>query len=333
VDRLAYTFTRTGSLAAAVTINFAVGGTATYLTDYTVTGAASFAATAGSVRFAAGASTSVIYVTPKNDANYEPDETVVLTVKPTLGYFAGPSPATGTIINDDIEVTVAVAPSSVLEDSGNSLVYTFTRRGVLTNVVTANFSISGTATLNTDYTFGGAVLNGLNGAVTFAPGAETVQVTATPISDAVNESNETVIVTVGTGFGYLPAAVKTATGTVANDDPQVSVWPAPSPVYEDSGSKMIFTFTRTGPLNQYLTVNFAVNGTAVYGVDYTQTGAATFGTTSGTVRFVLGASVVQVVITPKSDKTVEPDETVSLIVQGGTGYFVGSLIVATTTIR
>ncbi|HND56724.1 MAG TPA: Calx-beta domain-containing protein, partial [Pirellulaceae bacterium] len=214
-----------------------------------------------------------------------------------------------------------------------SLVYTFTRRGVLTNVVTANFSISGTATLNTDYTFGGAALNGLKGAVTFAPGAETVQVTATPIADAVNESSETVIVTVGTGFGYLPAAVKVATGTIANDDPQVSVWPAPSPVYEDSGSKMIFTFTRTGPLNQYLTVNFAVNGTAVYGVDYTQTGAATFGTTSGTVRFVLGASVVQVVITPKADKTVEPDETVSLIVQGGTGYFVGSLIVATTTIR
>ena len=43
-----------------------------------------------------------------------------------------PSSATGTITNDDTDVTVAVAPSSVAEDGATNLVYTFTRTGVTT---------------------------------------------------------------------------------------------------------------------------------------------------------------------------------------------------------
>ena len=39
---LVYTFTRTGDTTGALTVNFTIGGTATFNTDYTQTGAATF---------------------------------------------------------------------------------------------------------------------------------------------------------------------------------------------------------------------------------------------------------------------------------------------------
>ncbi|MFM6345329.1 MAG: calcium-binding protein, partial [Dolichospermum sp.] len=49
-------------------------------------------------------------------------------------------------------ITLAVSPASVTEDGTTNLVYTFTRSGVTTNPLTVNYTIGGTATLNTDYT-------------------------------------------------------------------------------------------------------------------------------------------------------------------------------------
>ncbi|WP_036389644.1 PA14 domain-containing protein, partial [Microcystis aeruginosa] len=61
------------------------------------------------------------------------------------------------LFNDDTNVTLpsvtlAVSPASVTEDGTANLIYTFTRSGVLTNALTVNYTIGGTATLNTDYT-------------------------------------------------------------------------------------------------------------------------------------------------------------------------------------
>ena len=39
---LVYTFTRTGVTSGSITVNFSVGGTASFSTDYTQTGASSF---------------------------------------------------------------------------------------------------------------------------------------------------------------------------------------------------------------------------------------------------------------------------------------------------
>jgi hypothetical protein len=50
---LVYTFTRSGVTASPLTVNFSVGGTATFSTDYTQSGAASFTPPTGSVTFAA----------------------------------------------------------------------------------------------------------------------------------------------------------------------------------------------------------------------------------------------------------------------------------------
>ena len=76
--------------------------------------------------------------------------------------MASPSQATGTITNDDTDVTVAVSPASVSEDGATNLVYTFTRNGVTSGALTVNFSVGGDATFGTDYTQTGAATFGTN---------------------------------------------------------------------------------------------------------------------------------------------------------------------------
>src|SRR6185369_3573663 len=177
------------------------------------------------------------------------------------GYGIGaPSAATGTITNDDTDVSIAVAPSSVLEDGATNLVYTFTRAGVTGSPLTVNFAISGTATFNTDYTqTGAATFVTPNGTVTFAAGSSTATVTVDPTSDTTSEPDETVILTLAAGTGYNVGAPSSATGTILNDDVNVSVAVSPGEVDEDGATNLVYTFTRDDSVGA-LTVNFSVGG-------------------------------------------------------------------------
>jgi predicted outer membrane repeat protein len=333
---LVYTFTRAGVTTGALTVNFTVGGTATFNTDYTQSGAATFAPPNGTVQFAAGSSTATVTIDPTADTTVEPDETVILTVAAGGGYnvAALDNSATGTIANDDTDVTVAVSPASVTEDGATNLVYTFTRAGVTTGALTANFTVGGTATFNTDYTqSGAATFAPPNGAVQFAAGSSTATVTIDPTADTPAELDETVILTVAAGTGYNVAGLNnSATGTITNDDTDVSVAVSPASVAEDGTTNLVYTFTRAGVTTGALTVNFTVGGTATFNTDYTQSGAATFAPPNGTVQFAAGSSTATVTIDPTADTTVEPDETVILMVAAGTGYNVAAPISAAGTI-
>lgn len=340
---LVYTFTRDGSTANALTVNFSIGGTAAFgasPNDYTQTGAASFTPPTGTVIFGVGNSTATVTVDPESDSTVELDETVILTVTSGSGYSVGaPSTATGTITNDDTDVTVAVSPGSVAEDGATNLVYTFTRNGVTTGALTVNFSIDGTASFGVspnDYTQTGATtFTPPTGTVTFTAGNSTATVTVNPEADNTVELDETVILTVTSGAGYNVGSPSSATGTITNDDADVSLAVSPASVAEDGATNLVYTFTRTGFTGGALTVNFSVGGTATFGPspdDYTQTGATTFTTTTGSVTFGAGNSSAAVTVNPETDATAEPDETVTLTLAAGAGYNVVSPSSATGTI-
>jgi CSLREA domain-containing protein len=121
-------------------------------------------------------------------------------------------------------VGVSVSPAAVLEDSGNTLVYTFTRDQTAGSL-TVNFDVGGTATFgggNPDYNQSGAApFTSSSGNVTFADGSPNATVTVTPIADTNTEPHETVVLTVTSGTGYNVApnpGNASATGTITNDD-------------------------------------------------------------------------------------------------------------------
>ncbi|MFT3744562.1 MAG: Calx-beta domain-containing protein [Pyrinomonadaceae bacterium] len=321
---LVYTFTRTGDISGNLTVNYTIGGTATNGTDY--------AAILSPVIIPAGQATATVTVDPTPDADVEADETVVITVIGGTGYTVGsPSVATGTITNDDTDITCALAPTSVNENSGTAMVYTCTRTGVTASALAIPFTLGGTATFTTDYTVGGNTSGVTNagGTLTFTAGSATATVTATPVADGVNEPDETVIVTFASGATWDVIPNPTVlTGTIVNDDQEVSVAVAPASVTEDGVTNLVYTFTRaTTPalLANTLTINFTTTGTATAGSDYTQT-------STGTVTFAAGSATATVTVDPTADTVVEPDETVILTVTAGAGYTPVAPLSATGTI-
>jgi Ca2+-binding RTX toxin-like protein len=311
---LVYTFTRTGVTTNSLTVNYSISGTATNGTDYT--------SIPTSVTFAAGSSTATVTVDPTADTTVESDETVALTLTSGTGYTVGTTTAVaGTITNDDFpSITLAVSPSpgSVTEDGTTNLLYIFTRTGSTTNPLTVNYTVGGTATNGTDYP-------SIPTSVTFAAGSSTATVTVDPTADTTVESDETVALTLTSGTGYTVGTTTAVTGTITNDDTNVTLAVSPSSVTEDGTTNLVYTFTRSGVTTNPLTVNYTVGGTATNGTDYTSIPTS--------VTFAAGSSTATVTVDPTADTTVESDETVALTLTSGTGYTVGTTTAVTGTIN
>jgi hypothetical protein len=113
----------------------------------------------------------------------------------------------------------------------------------------------------------------------------------------------------------------------------VNVSVSPAGTTEDGTANIVFTFTRVLDIANALTVNFSVGGSAIFGDDYSVTGAKTFSGMSGSVTFAAGSATATVVIDPTADTKVELDENVTLTVLAGTGYELGSNTSATSSIR
>ena len=190
-QKLVYTFTRSGSTDAALTVNFAAardGSTAPSVaigtgdfennaTQFTTsfqadtgqqaTGSVSFTSNAGSVIIPAGASSVTFTLDPRPDATVENDESIRLTLSANANYNVGTQGAvSATILNDDFaagtdtslsNISLSLAASGVYEDGSGNLVYVFTRTGSNAAALTVNFSVSGTATSPSgDFTVTGA---------------------------------------------------------------------------------------------------------------------------------------------------------------------------------
>jgi hypothetical protein len=116
-------------------------------------------------------------------------------------------------------ITVAASPTSVNENSGTGMVYTFTLDTPAVGPITANFSVGGTATFTGDYTQSGAAsYSGASGTVVIPNAATTATVTLTPVGDTTLEPDETAVLTLTAGTGYDAGSPSTATGTILNDD-------------------------------------------------------------------------------------------------------------------
>lgn len=122
------------------------------------------------------------------------------------------------------------------------------------------------------------------------------------------------------------------TGTPTGSLPIIALSVSPASVPETSTTGFTFTFTRVGSTTNSLAVNFAVGGTAVFGTDYSQTGAAFYSASSGTVILPAGISSKIVTIIPILDVVSETNETVSITIQNGPGYSVGTTAAVTGTI-
>ncbi|KHS34485.2 hemagglutinin [Xanthomonas phaseoli pv. phaseoli] len=221
-------------------------------------------------------------------------------------------------INPSRTASIAVSPSAANEDSGTSLVYTVTLSQTNSSPTTVNLTRSGTATSGTDYT-------GTVSSVVVPANATSVSFSITPVADTTVEPDETAIFSVASGTDYSVGNPSSATATIVNDDfPVATITVSPASVYEDGPPNLVYTVALSQPSPSALSIGFNVGGTATNGTDYATINSPLViaaGQTSGTIT-----------VNPTPDTTVEPDETVVISLNAGSGYTVGSPNSATGTI-
>ncbi|MBP0447117.1 hypothetical protein J8J14_20275, partial [Roseomonas sp. SSH11] len=202
--QMLFTVALSGPSSGPVTVAWATGGgTATAGSDYL--------AGSGTLTFQAGEVSKTIAITINGDGLNEANETFNLTLSNAVGAAIGDASAVGTILNDD--VTVSIAGGSVTEGASGTRTLTFTvslSAPAEGPVLVGWRTVDGTAVAGSDYV-------GATGTVQFGAGEVTQTITITVNGDLMVEGNETFAIELLSPSGAV-LGTGTATGTILNDD-------------------------------------------------------------------------------------------------------------------
>lgn len=220
-------------------------------------------------------------------------------------------------------VALAASANSVPENSGATNYFTLTRTGDLTNNLTVNLNLSGSASASSDFTLNPALSSGAN-TIVIPAGTQSVAFAFRTINDMSIEGPETATLTILEDLvnialpSYVIALAGEATLTIVDNDlpakPAVSVVTVTPMVTENGMDGGTFLMSRTGGTQGDLTVFYSVGGTATPGTDYSSL--------VGVVIIPAGSATATVQFQTMDDKNVEPDETVVVTISSDAAYTV-----------
>ncbi|RYE69742.1 MAG: tandem-95 repeat protein, partial [Rhizobiaceae bacterium] len=302
INENAGTATFTVTLNTAVQNSFSVN----YATvDITATAGLDYGATTGTLTFtdnsAAGA-TLTFTVPINNDNIVEAAETFSATLSNVIGGAITIANATATVtITDNDIATASIAAGTNGNESGpanGTFIVTLSNPSSTPTAIT--YTLGGTATEGSDYT---AITTKT---ITIPAGQTTATITIPVIVDAVAESIETVVATLGTSNN--PAiSVNTASAGINILDANtanVSIAINAASVTEAVGTVTLSVTLNIAVQNSFTVDYTTANGTALAGLDYTAT--------SGTLTFPANSpagTVLTVAIPVIDDNLIENAET------------------------
>jgi chitinase len=240
--------TDAGQTGGAFTVRLSAASSQTVTVNYatangTATGGAACASgvdyipATGTLSFAPGTTIHSVPVTICGDRDFEPDETLSMTLSSPSNASIGTATATLTVANDDVQPraqagTLSIADASVAEGNAgaSNLSFTVTLAPASSGTVTVQYATAnGTATAGACAS--GGDYQAASGTLTFTAG-QTTQTIPVPIcGDTAPEANETFTVTLANPSGATLGDGQ-ATGTIQNDDaggPGPSCAPRPNP--------------------------------------------------------------------------------------------------------
>ncbi len=205
---LVFNVTLSSPMGVPVSVYFNSGfGSATAGSD--------FVATNGMLVFVPGVTNQTVSVTVFGDLDYEGDETLVLGLySPSNAVLdLAHSSGTGTILNDDGQPSITIAPASRYEGNigTTNMVLNVSLSGASYQTITVNYvTVDGTATAGSDYA-------ATNGVITFPPGTTNQTVSVVIYGDVQVEPNETFAVQLSNPTNAT-IATASATATILDDD-------------------------------------------------------------------------------------------------------------------
>ena len=311
---LTYTVTLSAVSGKTVTVDYATSnGTATTAdTDYT-------AITTTTLTFTPGQTSKTIDVVVNGDTKNEVNETVVVTLATPVNATIGTGTGTGTITNDDTAPTVAftATTSNGAENTAGTVNIPVTLAGNATSqTVTVDYAVTGTATGGgTDYTLA-------NGTLTFNAGTTSQNISVVVVNDGLNESNETVIVTLSNATIASLGTNTVHTFTIIDDDtPSITFDAATSSGSEGTAS---FNIPVTMAISATASVNYSVTGGNATGADFTLA--------AGTLSWTAESGTKNIVVTINNDTLDELDETIVITLASPTSANLGAITAHTFTI-
>lgn len=310
-----FNISRTGSLAAPLTVRWALSGKAEAGPD--------FGGPTKPVTIPAGQASATFTIHPLDDGLIEGAETVILTLAHDPAYRIDVirTAAQATIADNDSSAgrpvaTLEAVDPDLAEAALNGGSFRVFLDGALTTDLEVRYRVGGTAVNGKDY-------SALHGSVTIPAGETSALIEVAPLDDLLAETGETVLLSLSSSSSYVVGAPSTTGGVLADselDSTQptaaiVSVATTDLSGSEPGTNKGAFTLTRTGSTSSALTVNLTFGGSAVRGSDYT--------VPTHTVQFGSGVSRLLLLVTPVDDAEAESPETVSVSMIPPAGVFAG----------
>lgn len=215
---LVFTVTLDQPSPQPISLQVAVGGTATAGTDYTLSSQL--------VTIAAGQTSATLNVLPINDAFIEEDESVTLQlVASDQVWLSDQHEATGWIRNDDQpRVTLTADQSRVEEASEAAVAFTLQLSQPALEPLHFNLALGGSATPGVDYVTGSGDVPTNPMMVSLAAGETSFIYTLRPVADQEVEGDETIGLTLLAGSGYQLGSTVSAEVAIVEPSP-----PEPSP--------------------------------------------------------------------------------------------------------
>lgn len=293
-----------------VTISYTVAGSAT-AADRTLAN--------GTFKILAGNTTGDLSFAVAADLLDEPDETVVVTLTTAVGGSVGTAKVhTLTLVDDDPLPTVnfTAASQTVGENVGNVTVRV-ALSAASGRTVTVPYVVSGTAANPSDH-------NLASGNITIAAGSLTADFSFQVVSNTVAESNETVILTLGSTSTATLGTTKVHTVTITeNSQTPIVSWAIASNAVAEAVGTVTLVANLTSQSANTITVPITLSGTG---------SLSDFSLSSQSVTIPPNTGSSSVTVTVTQDLIDENNETIVLTMGTPTNAALGSISVHTLTV-
>lgn len=272
------------------------------------------------VVFPAGVTSQDVTLTVVDDALYEGDETVSLTLNNPSEATLGATPnLTATLVDNDTAPEVDFQTTSVpANENGGTVNLTVQLSAVSGLDVSIPFSTAGTAVETDDYSIDASPL-------LISAGQTSADIQVNLADDILYEGVETIEIHLGAPTDGSLGTQTISTITLTSDDPEPVVqFNAAAQLAPEGAGSVTMDLVLSGPSGSDTHVPFVASGTAISSVDYSVDGAA--------IVVPAGQLTASRTVTLLPDALDEVDETAIFTLQTPTGAALGAEVVHTLTI-
>lgn len=263
-----------------------------------------------SVTIPAGASSAPLPVMATSDA--ADGDAITLTLTSGSGYALGdPASATVTVSATLPEASLSGGDTTV--SSGASANFAVVLDQLAQSDVTINILETGDADQFT-----------VPSSVTISAGSSSATFSVTASGSAADGDAVTITLVSGSGYAVGDPSSVTVTVEAAPEEPTVTII-APADSVAESGGTVTFTVQLDAASSAALSIPFTVGGSATFGSDYTLV-------TISPVQVAAGSTTASLQVQIINDTVDDDGENLTITLQSGTGYSLGTPATATIAI-